>query len=205
MRSEPPRCTRSRAWSGATVARRGTVGGRRGRPDRGRRGARPRARGPSMCGRRIWPRWPPRGRCAMPIRGCSSRRWSTAGRTPAPRARRVSDGGPAAAEATARRNGAHDVRVSFPHADPVAPVRVRVEVDDPIVVRGTARSRRRLPPKPSSRRRVPTGCGGGGGAVQRPARPTARASRCGPTSRRRSIAWPRPRAADGVVNAPRCV
>ena len=41
-----------------------------------------------------------------------------------------------AAEETARRNGAHEVRVSFPHADPVAPVRVRVEVDDPIVVAG---------------------------------------------------------------------
>src|SRR3954453_4700731 len=33
-----------------------------------------------------------------------------------------------AAEATARRNGAHHVRVSFPHADPIAPTLVRVEL-----------------------------------------------------------------------------
>jgi hypothetical protein len=44
--------------------------------------------------------------------------------------------GIAAAEATARRNGAHDVRVSFPHADPIAPVRIRVAVEDSVVVRG---------------------------------------------------------------------
>ncbi len=41
-----------------------------------------------------------------------------------------------AAEATARRNGAHAVRVSFPHADPIAPVRVRVDVRDAIAVPG---------------------------------------------------------------------
>src|SRR3954470_5600015 len=41
-----------------------------------------------------------------------------------------------AAEETARRNGAHDVRVSFPNADPIAPVRVRVAIDDPVVVPG---------------------------------------------------------------------
>jgi len=36
--------------------------------------------------------------------------------------------------ATARRNGAHDIAVSFPDADSFAPVRVRVEVRDPIKV-----------------------------------------------------------------------
>jgi hypothetical protein len=44
--------------------------------------------------------------------------------------------GQTAAEATARRNGAHDVRVSFPHADPIAPTLVRVEVGDPVAVPG---------------------------------------------------------------------
>ena len=39
-----------------------------------------------------------------------------------------------AALATARRNGARDVRVSFPDDDTFAPVRVRVEVRDPIEV-----------------------------------------------------------------------
>ena len=42
--------------------------------------------------------------------------------------------GRAAAIATARRNGAHEVRVSFPDADSFAPVRVRVEVRDPVDV-----------------------------------------------------------------------
>jgi len=42
--------------------------------------------------------------------------------------------GRAAAMATARRNGAHDVRVAFPDSDSFAPVRVRVEVSDPIEV-----------------------------------------------------------------------
>ena len=44
--------------------------------------------------------------------------------------------GVAAAEATARRNGVREVHVSFPHADAIAPVRIRVAVDDPVVVRG---------------------------------------------------------------------
>src|SRR4051794_27932668 len=35
-----------------------------------------------------------------------------------------------AAEATARRNGAQHVAVSFPHADPVAPTLIRVEISD---------------------------------------------------------------------------
>jgi D-alanyl-D-alanine dipeptidase len=42
--------------------------------------------------------------------------------------------GRVAAIATARRNGAHDLKVSFPDADSFAPVRVRVEVRDPIEV-----------------------------------------------------------------------
>jgi hypothetical protein len=41
-----------------------------------------------------------------------------------------------AAAATARRNGARTVSVSFPDADPIAPLRIRVRVDDPIAVRG---------------------------------------------------------------------
>ena len=44
--------------------------------------------------------------------------------------------GERAAEATARRNGARDVHVSFPDADPVAPTRIRVAVGDPVVVPG---------------------------------------------------------------------
>ncbi len=44
--------------------------------------------------------------------------------------------GVAAAQATARRNGVRDVRVSFPHADPIAPVRIRVAVGDSVAVRG---------------------------------------------------------------------
>jgi hypothetical protein len=43
--------------------------------------------------------------------------------------------GRAAALDTARRNGAHDVAVSFPDAATFAPVRVRVEVRDPIKVK----------------------------------------------------------------------
>ena len=39
-----------------------------------------------------------------------------------------------AALATARRNGAHDVAVSFPDGDTFAPVRIRVEVRDAIEV-----------------------------------------------------------------------
>jgi hypothetical protein len=39
-----------------------------------------------------------------------------------------------AATETARRNGAHDVRVAFPDADTFAPVRIRVSVEDPITV-----------------------------------------------------------------------
>src|SRR3954453_23725304 len=42
--------------------------------------------------------------------------------------------GPRAADGTARRNGVHDVRVSFPHADLIAPVRIRVDVADAVVV-----------------------------------------------------------------------
>ena len=44
------------------------------------------------------------------------------------------DRGRAAALATARRNGARDVAVSFPDASTFAPVRIRVEVRDPIDV-----------------------------------------------------------------------
>src|SRR5436190_3492724 len=44
--------------------------------------------------------------------------------------------GQRAAEATARANGARDVRVSFPDADPIAPVRIRVAVGDPVPVPG---------------------------------------------------------------------
>jgi hypothetical protein len=42
-----------------------------------------------------------------------------------------------AAIATARRNGARDVAVSFPDADTFAPVRIRVDVRDPIAVSGS--------------------------------------------------------------------
>ena len=42
--------------------------------------------------------------------------------------------GRAAAIATAARNGAREVRVSFPDADSFAPVRVRVEVRDPVEI-----------------------------------------------------------------------
>ncbi len=42
--------------------------------------------------------------------------------------------GRSAALATARRNGAHDTVVSFPDEDTFAPVRVRVEVRDPVQV-----------------------------------------------------------------------
>ena len=45
------------------------------------------------------------------------------------------------AGATARRNGATSIRVSFPQADPIAPTRVRVTVSDPIVVAGAGRVR----------------------------------------------------------------
>src|SRR5919197_5032109 len=38
----------------------------------------------------------------------------------------------AAAEQTARRNGAHDVRVRFPDGATIAPVRIRVTVADPV-------------------------------------------------------------------------
>lgn len=41
-----------------------------------------------------------------------------------------------AALATGRRNGARRLRVSFPQADPVAPTRLRVAVDDPIELPG---------------------------------------------------------------------
>ncbi|MCW2968870.1 MAG: peptidase and DD-carboxypeptidase VanY/endolysin [Solirubrobacteraceae bacterium] len=41
-----------------------------------------------------------------------------------------------ASRAAAEANGAHDVRVSYPGADPVAPTRVRVEVADPVIVKG---------------------------------------------------------------------
>jgi D-alanyl-D-alanine dipeptidase len=41
-----------------------------------------------------------------------------------------------AAIVTARRNGAHDVAVSFPDAVTFAPVRIRVEVRDPVLVAG---------------------------------------------------------------------
>jgi hypothetical protein len=44
--------------------------------------------------------------------------------------------GLAAAEATARRNGARNVHVSFPNPDPIAPVRIRVAVGDPVAVPG---------------------------------------------------------------------
>jgi len=44
--------------------------------------------------------------------------------------------GESAARATARENGAHDVAVSFPRADPVAPTRIRVSVSDPIDATG---------------------------------------------------------------------
>jgi hypothetical protein len=49
--------------------------------------------------------------------------------------------GRAAAERTARANGAHAVDVSFPDADPIAPVRIRVAVDDAVrVAVGAAQS-----------------------------------------------------------------
>jgi D-alanyl-D-alanine dipeptidase len=41
-----------------------------------------------------------------------------------------------AAIVTARRNGAHDVAVSFPDAATFAPVRIRVEVRDPVLIAG---------------------------------------------------------------------
>jgi len=44
--------------------------------------------------------------------------------------------GVAAGEGTARHNGAADVRVSYPDADPIAPTRVRVTIRDAIVVAG---------------------------------------------------------------------
>jgi hypothetical protein len=44
--------------------------------------------------------------------------------------------GERAARETAQRNGAREVRVSFPGADPIAPLRIRVDVGDPVVVRG---------------------------------------------------------------------
>lgn len=44
--------------------------------------------------------------------------------------------GVAAVRATARRNGASRIAVSFPAADPLAPTRIRVAVDDPIEVKG---------------------------------------------------------------------
>lgn len=44
-----------------------------------------------------------------------------------------------AGEATARRNGAERVSVTFPDPDPIAPTRVRVAIADPIVVRGAGR------------------------------------------------------------------
>ncbi|HEV2776838.1 MAG TPA: D-alanyl-D-alanine carboxypeptidase family protein, partial [Solirubrobacteraceae bacterium] len=46
-----------------------------------------------------------------------------------------------AALATARRNGAREVAVAFPDADTFAPVRVRVEVRDPIEVGSSAHDR----------------------------------------------------------------
>jgi hypothetical protein len=47
----------------------------------------------------------------------------------------------AAAESTARSNGAHAVAVSFPDADAIAPVRIRVAVDDAVrIAVGAARS-----------------------------------------------------------------
>jgi Transglycosylase SLT domain/D-alanyl-D-alanine carboxypeptidase len=51
------------------------------------------------------------------------------------RAAYVERGRQAAVE-TARRNGAHDIAVSFPDAATFAPVRVRVDVRDPIEVKG---------------------------------------------------------------------
>jgi len=46
-----------------------------------------------------------------------------------------------AAESVARANGADAVAVSFPHADPIAPVVVRVDVGRPVTVRVVARRR----------------------------------------------------------------
>jgi len=48
--------------------------------------------------------------------------------------------GVAAARATAGANGAHEVSVGFPDADPVAPTRIRVDVSDPVEVRGAGRT-----------------------------------------------------------------
>ena len=47
--------------------------------------------------------------------------------------------GASAAERAARRNGARDVRVTYPDADPLAPTRIRVAVRDRIDVRGGGR------------------------------------------------------------------
>lgn len=44
-----------------------------------------------------------------------------------------------AALATGRRNGARRLSVSFPQADPIAPTRLRVSVDDPIELPGAGR------------------------------------------------------------------
>ena len=52
--------------------------------------------------------------------------------------------GVAAARGTAERNGAEGVAVTFPGADPLAPIRIRVAVDDPIEVQGGGRVRLRV-------------------------------------------------------------
>ena len=169
---------RRRRRGAAVSGRRSPRMRRGGGPRRGRPGHDPAARARDRRAR--WARWssarsraawgcratssgpptsrrsPARARCTTRTRGCSSRPCSGAAPNPAhlERAEYVARGRDAAI-ATARRNGAHDVEVSFPDADDV---RAGARSASTSATRSryparTSRSRPARGPRPSSRRR----------------------------------------------------
>ena len=96
-----------------------------------------------------------------------------------------------AALATARRNGARDVAVRFPDDDTIAPVRIRVDVRDPLEVgeeRVAASAHAEAELAPPSDIAFNAGAGGYTGPLA-----YARASRCALTSPTHSTAWRRRR------------